>query len=80
MREFKSVMTECGKGKFYLFTELCKGCGLCIEKCPKKAIGWADRLGIYGAPTVEPGHGDDCNACKTCQTICPECAILIEKI
>ena len=80
MREFKAVMTECGKGKFYLFTELCKGCGLCIEKCPKKAIGWADRLGIYGAPTVEPGHGDDCNACKTCQTICPECAILIEKI
>ena len=80
MREFKSVMTECGKGKFYLFTELCKGCGLCIEKCPKNAIGWADRLGIYGAPTVEPGHGDDSNACKTCQTICPECAILIEKI
>ncbi len=81
MREFKSIVNESGKGKFYLFTELCKGCGLCIEKCPKNDIGWTDRLGIYGAPTVESGRGEEgCNACKTCQNICPECAILIEKI
>ncbi|MEG0998844.1 MAG: ferredoxin family protein [Clostridiales bacterium] len=78
--EFKSMMTEVGKVKFYLFSNLCKGCGLCIEKCPKHTIGWSNRVGIYGAPTVEPGHGDeDCNGCKTCQTICPECAVLIEK-
>ena len=81
MREFKSIVNESGKGKFYLFTELCKGCGLCIEKCPKQDIGWTDRLGIYGAPTVESGRGEEgCIACKTCQNICPECAILIEKI
>ncbi|MGI5874498.1 MAG: 4Fe-4S binding protein [Bacillota bacterium] len=81
MKEFKSIVNESGKGKFYLFTELCKGCGLCIEKCPKHDIGWTDRLGIYGAPTVESGRGEEgCIACKTCQNICPECAILIEKI
>lgn len=80
MKEFKSRMTESGKGKFYLFTELCKGCGLCIEKCPKHDIAWSDFVGIYGAPTVESGHGEGCNGCKTCQSICPECAIRIEKI
>jgi len=80
MKEFKSLMTESGKAKFYLFTELCKGCGLCIEKCPKNDIGWSDVVGIYGAPTVEAGKGDGCIACKTCQAICPECAIRIEKI
>ena len=80
MREFKYEVTECGKARFYLFTELCKGCGLCMEKCPKATIGWSDRVGIYGAPMVEPGHGDDCNGCKTCQTVCPDCAIRIEKI
>ncbi|MBQ6810100.1 MAG: ferredoxin family protein [Firmicutes bacterium] len=80
MKEFKSLMTESGKGKFYLFTELCKGCGLCIEKCPKHDIAWSDVVGIYGAPTVKNGHGEGCIACKKCQTICPECAIRIEKI
>ena len=80
MKEFKCVVNESGKGKFHLFTELCKGCGLCIEKCPKNDIGWSDRVGIYGAPTVESGKGEGCIACKTCQNICPECAILIEKM
>ena len=55
MREFKSLLTETGKAKFYVFTELCKGCGLCIEKCPKNDIGWSDCVGIYGAPIVEAG-------------------------
>ncbi|MEG1478062.1 MAG: 4Fe-4S binding protein, partial [Clostridiales bacterium] len=41
-------MTEVGKVKFYLFSNLCKGCGLCIEKCPKHTIGWSNRVGIYG--------------------------------
>lgn len=70
-------MTESAKSKIYVFTDLCKGCGLCIEKCPKDAIGWSERTGIYGSPTVE--MNEDCNGCKNCQTICPECAILIEK-
>lgn len=75
--QFRSFMTESAKAKIYVFTDLCKGCGLCIEKCPKDAIGWSERTGIYGSPTVE--MNEDCNGCKTCQTICPECAILIEK-
>ncbi len=78
---FKANVTVNGKGRFYLFQDLCKGCGLCIEKCPSKTIGWSERVGIYGSPTVEPGHGEkDCVACKMCQIICPDCAILIEKI
>ena len=81
MREFKSLLTETGKAKFYVFTELCKGCGLCIEKCPKNDIGWSDCVGIYGAPIVEAGKSEEgCIASKNCQTICPECAIRIEKI
>ena len=79
--QFRSVMTESGKGRFSLFSDLCKGGGLCMEKCPQQTIGWSERVGIYGAPTVESGHGEkSCIACKKCQTICPECAILIEKI
>ncbi len=78
--EFKAVTTVNGKGIFHNFPALCKGCGLCIEKCPVKTIGWSEELGVYGTPTVEPGHGKDCIACFICQMVCPDCAILIEKI
>ena len=77
---FKPVSFSNGKAIFHVFPGLCKGCGLCIEKCPVNTIGWSDELGAYGTPTVEPGHGKDCIACGMCQLVCPDCAILIEKI
>jgi 2-oxoglutarate ferredoxin oxidoreductase subunit delta len=78
--KFKAVTTKNGKAYFHNFPDLCKGCGLCIEKCPVDTIGWSEHLGVYGTPTVEPGHGKDCIACMMCQLVCPDCAILIEKI
>lgn len=75
--EFKPIIYEDGIGIFQLYPGLCKGCGLCIQKCPVNTIGWSDVLGVFGTPTVEPGHGDPCIACKNCQAVCPDCAILI---
>jgi len=75
--EFNSRTLDLRKGKFTLFPGLCKGCGLCIEKCPKKCIAWSDVLGVYGTPSVEAN--DECIACGICQNVCPDCAILIEK-
>ena len=75
--QFRSYMTEGPDAKCYVFTDLCKGCGLCMEKCPKSAIEWSERTGIYGSPTVV--MNEDCIGYKNCQIICPECAILIEK-
>lgn len=77
--EFKAITKENGKGIFNLFPGLCKGCGLCIEKCPVSTIGWAKELGVFGTPVVEPGHGKPCIACGMCQRVCPDCAILIQK-
>ncbi|MBC7342870.1 MAG: 4Fe-4S dicluster domain-containing protein [Clostridia bacterium] len=76
---WEAVTTEDGRGIFHLFPALCKGCGLCIEKCPVHTIGWSKRLGVYGTPAVEPGHGEGCIACKICQMVCPDCAIWVER-
>ncbi len=78
---WKPVTFENGTGIFHLFSNLCKGCGLCVEKCPVDTIGWSKMLGVYGTPSVEPGHGEkDCIACGICEIVCPDCAIKIEKI
>lgn len=76
---WKAIITENGKGVFHLFPALCKGCGLCLEKCPVDTIGWSKQLGAFGTPVVEPGHGKPCIACKKCQLVCPDAAIWIER-
>jgi NAD-dependent dihydropyrimidine dehydrogenase PreA subunit len=49
----------------------CKGCGLCIEACPPKAIGLSERLNHYGYRTaVYAGAG--CTGCGICFLACPE--------
>lgn len=74
---FKPRTLDLKKSFFTLFPGLCKGCGLCKEKCPKKCINWSNVLGVYGTPTVEAN--DECIGCGICQMVCPDCAILIEK-
>lgn len=50
-KEYKGYKIEgVGKGKadYYVYTDLCKGCGLCIAKCPmnkagKKCLQWSKK-------------------------------------
>ncbi|MGE5405848.1 MAG: ferredoxin family protein [Candidatus Saccharibacteria bacterium] len=79
MRKFEVVTEDTNKAHFHLFPELCKGCGLCKEKCPKDCLVWSDKLGLFGTPTVIPKDKESCIACGICQITCPDCAILIEK-
>lgn len=65
-----------GKTIFNIFPGLCKGCGLCREKCPARALAWSARLGVYGTPTVAPDP-ELCKGCRTCELVCPDCAILV---
>ena len=67
-----------GKADWYMFTDLCKGCGLCIVKCPKKCLNWSKEVGLYQTPCVEP-NPDDCIACGMCAMTCPDSAIKVVK-
>ena len=67
-------MTEVGKkdrGLLRIDVDECKGCGLCIEACPPKAIGMSKHLNHYGYRTaVYAGTG--CTGCGICFMACPE--------
>ena len=79
MIEFAKKTTEGVKGIFTVSPELCKGCGLCIEKCPSQVIDWSDEFGVYGTITIYPKYIDRCTACKICELVCPDAAIDIKK-
>jgi ferredoxin len=42
------VIKDNPRGIWLGFPGLCKGCGLCIHKCPTKVIHWSNELGVYG--------------------------------
>lgn len=72
-----------GKADYYVYTDLCKGCGLCLVKCPmnkgeQKCLKWSKHVGIFQTPAVEPDPSL-CIACGTCALLCPDSAIRIEK-
>ncbi len=75
--EFKGRILELTKADWILYPGLCKGCGLCIQKCPKKCISWSKVLGAYGTPAVEAN--DECIGCGICSMVCPEPAIRVDK-
>jgi 2-oxoglutarate ferredoxin oxidoreductase subunit delta len=61
-------------------TDLCKGCGLCVEACPKKIITLAaDVLNKKGYHPACITDAEKCIACAMCATMCPDVVITVEK-
>ena len=59
---------------------LCKGCGLCVDACPKKLIRLApDKINKKGHHPAEITKQEDCVGCAFCAQMCPDCVIKVER-
>ena len=60
--------------------KVCKGCGLCVNVCPKKILKLdTTRINAKGYnPAVLKDEGS-CIGCAMCGIICPDSAITVEK-
>ncbi len=56
-----------------IYLERCKGCGICVEFCPKKV------LAISEIEKVEVVSPDACISCGFCEMRCPDFAIMVQK-
>lgn len=78
MKNFNPKTSKVKNGSWTVFLGLCKGCGLCLEKCPRKAVIYSKEKGVYNKP-VPKIIATKCNLCGICETICPDCAIRVER-
>lgn len=59
---------------------ICKGCGLCANACPKKVISLSEhRMNANGYFVAEVRNPQNCIGCAFCAIMCPDCAIEVEK-
>ena len=60
--------------------ERCKGCGLCVNACPKQIVKLDEsRLNIQGHHPAVCAEPDKCIGCAFCATMCPDCVITVER-
>ncbi len=65
------------KYEHFIEVDRCKGCGLCIDVCPKKVLGISEAVNTKGYFPAYQARPKDCVYCSTCCIMCPDVAISI---
>lgn len=57
----------------------CKGCGLCVQACPKHLLAVSKTVSNEkGYFVVEIAEQDKCVGCAACAIMCPDSVIEVE--
>jgi 2-oxoglutarate ferredoxin oxidoreductase subunit delta len=65
------------KGEIHLAKDQCKGCGYCIEFCPKKVLEESDEINARGVHPPRIVDESQCMVCHFCTAVCPDFAIFV---
>ncbi|MFQ5638138.1 MAG: ferredoxin family protein [bacterium] len=70
-----SIAVPCGE--IHIIENQCKGCGFCVEYCPKDVLQLSDGYNHKGYHPPIVVKTDECVHCQLCEIICPEFAIFV---
>lgn len=65
------------RGKVHINANWCKGCGFCVQFCPKKVLDMSPEYNAKGYHPPYVKNPDACHDCMFCQMICPEFSIFV---
>lgn len=63
------------RGELRILVERCKGCGFCVEVCPRHVLELSSEFNRKGYHPPYLVKQDSCINCHLCEIICPEFAI-----
>jgi len=76
-RPLDSDEVEVPRGEIHIIADRCKGCGFCVEYCPKSVLEMSEEYNAkgYHPPRVKDPEG--CVQCQLCEMLCPDFAIFV---
>ena len=66
-----------------LIKDRCKGCEVCTEFCPREILEMSHEYNEkgYHFPKLKNGKTfSDCSGCNFCEIVCPEFAMIVNKL
>jgi 2-oxoglutarate ferredoxin oxidoreductase subunit delta len=63
------------RGEVRIVKERCKGCGFCVEYCPKDVLVMSEEFNAKGYHPPKVVKSGECVNCNLCEMICPDFAI-----
>jgi 2-oxoglutarate ferredoxin oxidoreductase subunit delta len=65
------------KGNIHIDKERCKGCGFCVEYCPRDVLAQSEEFNKKGYHPPHIVKEEECCYCQLCEVICPEFALFV---
>jgi len=63
--------------KVCIDSDLCKGCGICVEFCPRGVFKLKEDLSESGIHLAVAKEEEKCTVCHLCELYCPDFAIAV---
>ncbi|MDI6805365.1 MAG: 4Fe-4S binding protein [Candidatus Bathyarchaeia archaeon] len=65
------------KAEIHILKDQCKGCGFCIQFCPKKVLEESEEINARGVHPPKVVDESKCIICSFCTSVCPDFAIFV---
>lgn len=65
------------EAEIYIIKDRCKGCGYCIQFCPKEVLEESEEINARGVHPPKVKDPSKCALCGFCTAICPDLAIFV---
>jgi len=67
------------KAEIHIAKDECKGCGFCIQFCPKKVLEESEEINARGVHPPKIVDENKCYICTFCTSVCPDFAIFVSE-